>query len=111
MAVSVRFVGVAQNAVFCGVGTAWRTRSEVQQDGAVMHDRGEYGSGLRDCCLAGCVRRWTLSRFSADILVKISALAGTEVDAVVMGTCTAPLITTRIAARSRGSARHERRQT
>jgi hypothetical protein len=57
MAASVRSVGVAQNAIFCGVGTAWRTRSEGQQDGAVMHDRGEYDSGLRDCCLAGYVRR------------------------------------------------------
>lgn len=57
MAASVRFVGVAQNAIFCGVGTAWRTRSEVQQDGTVMHDRGEYDSGLRDCRLAGYVRR------------------------------------------------------
>ncbi len=56
MAASVRFVGVAQNAIFCGVGTAWRTRSEVQQDGTVMHDRGEYDSGLRDCRLAGYVR-------------------------------------------------------
>ena len=111
MAASVRFVGVAQNAIFCGVGPAWRTRSEVQQDGTAMHDRGEYESGLRDCCLAGYVRRWTLSRFSADTLVMTSALAGTEVGTVVMGTCTAPLIATKIAARSRGSARHERRQT
>jgi hypothetical protein len=76
-----------------------------------MHDRGEYDSGLRDCRLDGYVRRWTLSRFSADTLVKTSALAGTEVDAVVMGTCTAPLITTKIAAKSRGNARHERRHT
>jgi hypothetical protein len=30
-----------------------------------------------------------------DTLVKTSALAGTEVDAVVMGACTAPLITTK----------------
>ncbi len=76
-----------------------------------MHDRGEYDSGLQDCRTAGYVRRGTLSRFSADTSVKTSALAGTEVGAVVMGTCTAPLITTKMAAKSRGSARHERRQT
>jgi hypothetical protein len=57
MAASVRSVGVAQNVIFCSVAMAWRTRSEVQQNGTVMHDRGEYDSGLRGCRLAGYERR------------------------------------------------------
>src|SRR5260370_18648134 len=95
MAASVRFVGVAQNVIFCGAGMAWRPRSEVQRDGTVMMIAG-YNSGLRTAaspatygaerCLVSARTPWSRHR----------RLLGAEVDTVVMGTCTAPLITTKI---------------